>query len=116
ELQKVVRTSFAASDAESSAEHVEVEYHQADIPRVADLKKLLKELDGQVALYFAVPPSVAAAACDAPPPQMTADAALRGPRTPLGRPCCRIWPVRSPSPSPFPRPWPPLRATRRPPR
>ncbi len=84
ELQKVVRTSFAASDAESSAEHVEVEYHQADITRVADLKKLLKDLDGQVALYFAVPPSVAAAACDALTPEMIPDGAMLVLEKPFG--------------------------------
>lgn len=70
DLQKVVRTSFDTTDAGSALDRVDVEYHQADITQAKDLGALLKGLTGQVAIYFAVPPAVAAAACEA----LTADA------------------------------------------
>ena len=84
DLQKVVETSFATSDAESAAQHVEVEYHRADITDAEDLTKLLEGLDGQVALYFAVPPAVAAAACDALTPEIIPDGAMLVLEKPFG--------------------------------
>lgn len=61
----VVQTAFATADAEDAMSRVETEYHRADITAVDDLEKLLAERKAPLALYFAVPPSVAAAACDA---------------------------------------------------
>lgn len=83
-LTKVVRASFATADAESALERVEVEYEKADITRTADLKRLLKGLDGQVALYFAVPPAVAAAACEALTPEMLPEGAMLALEKPFG--------------------------------
>ncbi|GAA1546154.1 glucose-6-phosphate 1-dehydrogenase [Microbacterium ginsengiterrae] len=82
--QKVVRDSFAAADAEAALECVEVEYRRADITVAAELKKLLKDLDGQVALYFAVPPAVAAAACEAMTPEMLPDGVMLALEKPFG--------------------------------
>ena len=42
-----------------------VEYRQADITSPADMKALLGDLSGHIALYFAVPPMVAARSCEA---------------------------------------------------
>ncbi|WP_175985308.1 glucose-6-phosphate dehydrogenase [Microbacterium tenebrionis] len=81
-LAEVVRASFATVDAESALDRVEVEYHRADITKAADLKRLLKGLDGQVALYFAVPPAIAARACEA----MTADMLPEGAMLALEKP------------------------------
>lgn len=81
-LAKVVRASFATVDAESALDRVEIEYHRADITKTADLKRLLKGLDGQVALYFAVPPAIAARACEA----MTADMLPKGVMLALEKP------------------------------
>lgn len=61
----VVHTAFASADAEGAISRVETEYHRADITAVDDLKTLLEGLEAPLALYFAVPPSVAAKACDA---------------------------------------------------
>ncbi|WP_144797549.1 glucose-6-phosphate dehydrogenase [Microbacterium paludicola] len=82
--QKVVRDSFAAADAEAALECVEVEYRRADITVAAELKKILKDLDGQVALYFAVPPAVAAAACEAMTPEMLPDGVMLALEKPFG--------------------------------
>lgn len=84
QLRDVVRSSFAASDAGASADRVEIEYHRADITKAADLKTLLAGLDGQVALYFAVPPAVAAAACDALTPEILPDGAMLVLEKPFG--------------------------------
>ena len=83
-LTKVVRASFATADAEAAAERVEIEYHQADITQAADLKRLLKGLGGQVALYFAVPPAVAAAACEAMTPDMLPESVMLALEKPFG--------------------------------
>ncbi|WP_426181125.1 glucose-6-phosphate dehydrogenase [Microbacterium sp. TWP3-1-2b2] len=61
----VVQTAFASADAEGAMSRVETEYHLADITAADDLEKLLAGRKAPLALYFAVPPSVAAAACDA---------------------------------------------------
>ncbi len=42
-----------------------IEYRQADITASSDMSSLLGELTGSIALYFAVPPAVAAASCEA---------------------------------------------------
>lgn len=61
DLQGVVRTAFASMDAEAAASRVQVSYVRADITHADDLRSLLSGLTGQVAVYFAVPPAVAAA-------------------------------------------------------
>src|SRR5690606_17285131 len=55
-------------------------------PRPPDAARttLLQDLAGQVALSFAVPPSVAAAACDAPTPEMIPDGAMLVLEKPFG--------------------------------
>lgn len=60
ELQTVVETAFASMGAESATARVDVTYVRTDITRADDLRSLLGGLTGQVAVYFAVPPSVAA--------------------------------------------------------
>ncbi|MGP6172358.1 glucose-6-phosphate dehydrogenase [Microbacterium sp. A204] len=84
DLKKVAQHSFAASDSEASLERVEISYCQADITKTADLKALLKGLTGQVALYFAVPPAVAAAACEALTPEMLPDGVMLALEKPFG--------------------------------
>lgn len=61
----VVQIAFTSSDAADAMARVETEYHRADITTADDLKTLLDGREAPLALYFAVPPSVAAAACDA---------------------------------------------------
>ncbi|WP_194421726.1 glucose-6-phosphate dehydrogenase [Microbacterium abyssi] len=84
DLQKVVHASFAASDADASTDRVDISYQQADITKASDLEALLRGLDGQVALYFAVPPAVAAAACDALTPEMLPDGVMLVLEKPFG--------------------------------
>lgn len=84
DLRRVVRTAFAAADAESAVDRVEVSYRRADITRADDLRGLLHGLDGQVALYFAVPPAVAAAACDALDADMLPTGAMLALEKPFG--------------------------------
>lgn len=84
ELREVVRTSFDASDAGAAVDRVTVEYHQTDITREGDLSALLEGLQGQVAIYFAVPPAVAAAACEALTPGAIPDGAMLALEKPFG--------------------------------
>jgi glucose-6-phosphate 1-dehydrogenase len=84
DLRAVVRASFASVGAEGLAGHVEVEYRRADITRGDDLEALLKDRTGQVALYFAVPPAVAAAACEALTPEMLPEGAMLVLEKPFG--------------------------------
>jgi glucose-6-phosphate 1-dehydrogenase len=63
-----VKASFEAGDASGTA--VErllgrTSYHQADVTSGPELASLLEACDGAPALYFALPPSVTARACDA---------------------------------------------------
>ncbi|RFA22687.1 glucose-6-phosphate dehydrogenase [Subtercola boreus] len=65
---KVITTSFAEVNA--SGETVAAilkgsHYFQADVTKPDDLQKLLDACDGVPAIYFALPPAVAAAACAA---------------------------------------------------
>ncbi|MGM7699769.1 glucose-6-phosphate dehydrogenase [Microbacterium sp. A84] len=84
DLREVVRTSFASSDAETATDCVTVEYRQADITQADDLAALLQGLEGQVAIYFAVPPAVAAAACEALTPEMLPDGTMLALEKPFG--------------------------------
>lgn len=84
DLKKTAQKSFATSDSESSLDRVEISYQQTDITKTAELKKLLKGLTGQVALYFAVPPAVAAASCEALTPEILPPGAVLALEKPFG--------------------------------
>lgn len=61
-----VRKAFATTDAQSAFDGLsDTTYTQADITDPAQLQKLLDAAEGTPALYFAVPPAVAAKACEA---------------------------------------------------
>jgi len=70
DLEAVVTKAFASMDAEEAASRVDVTFVRADITDAEDLRTLLQGCTGQVALYFAVPPSVAEAAIEALTPEM----------------------------------------------
>lgn len=62
----VVRTSFAAGGADAEADVIaSTGYTRADITSPDDLRSLVSAAPGRLALYFAVPPAVAARACEA---------------------------------------------------
>ena len=66
--RSVVEKSFASAKAEGDTvtgvrEHTT--YRRTDITDSADFGKLLEECEGRVALYFAVPPAIAAKGCQA---------------------------------------------------
>ncbi|MDQ0728558.1 glucose-6-phosphate dehydrogenase [Microbacterium sp. W4I20] len=84
DLEAVVRASFATMDAEVAASRVEVVYRKTDITRADDLSALLKDCSGQVALYFAVPPSIAAASITAMTPDMLPEGAVLVMEKPFG--------------------------------
>lgn len=84
ELMEVVRTAFASMDADAAADRVQVEYRQADITQAEQLSGLLHDCEGQVALYFAVPPAVTAAACEALTAEMLPDGAMLALEKPFG--------------------------------
>ncbi len=66
EWRKVVRAAFRTVGAgEAIVRRVDAEYVKADITRAADLKVVLKGRSAPLALYFAVPPAIAQAACEA---------------------------------------------------
>ena len=63
-----VARSFAAAGVEGGATAAVVEhtrYRPADASSPADLRGLLEEAEGRVAIYFALPPAVTARACSA---------------------------------------------------
>ncbi|QAY59388.1 glucose-6-phosphate dehydrogenase [Microbacterium protaetiae] len=61
-----VHDAFASADAADMVDRVgDTTYTQADITKVSDLKKLLDGVEGSLVMYFAVPPAVTVAACDA---------------------------------------------------
>lgn len=63
-----VRRSFSTMDASGPAVDAllrSTTYHRADVTDPAALASLLAEREGRVALYFALPPAVAATACAA---------------------------------------------------
>ncbi|MFE1664994.1 glucose-6-phosphate dehydrogenase [Microbacterium sp. P02] len=66
--RKTVATSFAKVNAAGAGVNrllKETDYRQVDITSAEDMAGLLAGIDGKVALYFAVPPAVAAASCEA---------------------------------------------------
>ncbi|MBB6390463.1 glucose-6-phosphate dehydrogenase [Microbacterium thalassium] len=63
---KAVRAAFRSADAEPAFDSVaETTYRTADITKASDLTELVAQATGRLALYFAVPPAIAAAACEA---------------------------------------------------
>ncbi|OAN36596.1 glucose-6-phosphate dehydrogenase [Microbacterium sp. H83] len=84
ELQAVVRTAFASMGAEDAASRVEARYARTDITRDEDLRSLLSGLAGRVALYFAVPPSVATASIATLTPDMLPAGAMLVMEKPFG--------------------------------
>jgi len=84
DLEAVVRTAFATMDAEDAAARVEVTYVRTDITDPDDLRALLQDRSGQVALYFAVPPAVAAASVSAITADMLPDGAVLVMEKPFG--------------------------------
>ncbi len=84
ELQSVVDTAFASMGAEDAAARVDVAYVRTDITRPDDLRSLLGGLSGRVALYFAVPPAVAAACIAALTPDMLPAGAMLVMEKPFG--------------------------------
>lgn len=64
--QEVVRAAFATGGFGAAFDAVaETTYQRADITDRADLARLVADPGGRLALYFAVPPAVAAKACEA---------------------------------------------------
>lgn len=64
--QGVVRASFSTVDAAGPAVEAALSgaiYRRADVTTAAGLTELLALVDGKAAIYFAVPPSIAARAC-----------------------------------------------------
>lgn len=84
ELETVVRTAFATMDAEEAASRVDVSYVRTDITEPDDLRALLQDRSGQVAIYFAVPPAVAAASIAALTSEMLPDGAILVMEKPFG--------------------------------
>lgn len=84
DLLDVVRTAFESADAAAAMERVQAEYRRADITKADDLQNLLSGIEGQTALYFAVPPGVAAQACEALTPEMLPEGAMLVLEKPFG--------------------------------
>ncbi|MEF2975864.1 glucose-6-phosphate dehydrogenase [Subtercola sp. YIM 133946] len=65
---EVITSSFAEVNASGDTVAAILKgshYYQADVTKPADLQKILDAADGVPAIYFALPPAVAAAACAA---------------------------------------------------
>ena len=61
-----VRASFGTTDADAAFACIsDTTYTHADITRTDELQAIIDAAEGRAALYFAVPPAVAAAACEA---------------------------------------------------
>lgn len=64
--REVVRSSFASAHSEKALDSiVSNTYRTGDITKPDDLTAAMQDAVGRVVLYFAVPPGVAAAACEA---------------------------------------------------
>lgn len=76
--RKVVRRAFKSSSTERMLDHLdELVYRRADITKVTQLRAVLREQPADTAVYFAVPPAVAASACESlKPGDLPADAVL----------------------------------------
>lgn len=63
--REVVHHAFASVGAQDAAASLaSTGYRKADITAVADLQSLVDDAPGRLAIYFAVPPAIAATACD----------------------------------------------------
>lgn len=77
QLRSVVAASFSSADAEAAADHLSIEYRRCDLMDADQVRALLGGLPERSALYFAVPPSVAArAAASLEPADLPAGAML----------------------------------------
>lgn len=83
-LETVVEKAFATLDAEGAMSRVKATYVRTDITRPDDLRSLLQGCTGQVALYFAVPPAIAAASVAALTPDMLPEGAILVMEKPFG--------------------------------
>lgn len=83
-MRDTVESAFTMADAAAAARKVEVSYRKTDLTRTEDLHALLQDCSGKVALYFAVPPSVAAAAIEAMTPEMLPPEAMLVMEKPFG--------------------------------
>ena len=63
QLRDIVATSFSSADAGAAVDQLSIEYRHCDLMQPDQVRSLLGELPERSALYFAVPPSVAATAC-----------------------------------------------------
>ncbi|KAA0962779.1 MULTISPECIES: glucose-6-phosphate dehydrogenase [Microbacterium] len=84
DLETVVKKAFASMDAADAASRVDVTYVRTDITEADDLRALLEGCTGQVALYFAVPPSVAEASIGALTSEMLPEGAMLVMEKPFG--------------------------------
>ncbi|WP_243224510.1 glucose-6-phosphate dehydrogenase [Microbacterium sp. CIAB417] len=64
-LRDVVSSSFSTTDAAPAVDRTAIAYRQCDLMNPDQVRELLAAIPANSALYFAVPPSVAAAACAA---------------------------------------------------
>ncbi len=83
-LRQVVETAFATTGVGAATSEVEVAYRRTDITQADELRALLDECTGRVALYFAVPPSVAVATIGALTPDMLPEGAVLVMEKPFG--------------------------------
>lgn len=83
-LAAAVRAAFAGADAEDALTRVHTGYRRTDITDPGDLSALLDGLTGQVALYFAVPPAIAAASVAVMTPEMLPAGAMLVMEKPFG--------------------------------
>ncbi len=84
QLRALVSTAFESADAGDAVSRVDITYRRTDITQADDLRKLLADCSGQVALYFAVPPSVTTAAFLALTPDMLPEGAVLVLEKPFG--------------------------------
>ncbi|WP_345800830.1 glucose-6-phosphate dehydrogenase [Microbacterium sp. AZCO] len=66
--RSVVAAAFATADASGKAVEAvrsETEYRRTDITDPDEIGRLIHDCEGRIALYFAVPPAVAAKSCEA---------------------------------------------------
>lgn len=84
ELTDLVRTAFATMDAEDAVSRLDISYRKTDITRAEDLTALFGELSAPLALYFAVPPAVTAAAVGVMTPGMLPEGTVLVMEKPFG--------------------------------
>lgn len=65
DLERVVERAYESSHSADALARTTIEYQRCDMTSADDLRSLLARADDASALYFAVPPAVTAAACEA---------------------------------------------------